>query len=57
MIRSRIYFGLNHEPIDMLQGPPVAVVRQGMVGEGGELITSESIVTRGVIGWVDKNEY
>ena len=41
----------------MLQGPPVAVVRQGMVGEGGELITSESIVTPGVIGWVDKNEY
>ena len=40
MIWSRIYFGLYHEPIDMLQGPPVAVVRQGMVGEGGELITS-----------------
>ena len=57
MIRSRIYFGVYHELIDMLQGPPVAVVRQGMVGEGGELITSESIVTRGVIGWVDKNEY
>ena len=41
----------------MLQGPPVAVVRQGIVGEGGELITSETIVTRGVIGWVDKNKY
>ena len=27
----------------MLQGPPVAVVRQGIVGEGGELITSETI--------------
>ena len=50
MIRSRIYFGLYHEPIDMLQGPPVAVVRQGMVGEGGELITSESIVTPGGAG-------
>ena len=57
MIWSRIYFGVYHELIDMLQGPPVAVVRQGMVGEGGELITSESIVTWGVIGWVDKNEY
>ena len=58
MIWSRIYFSLYHEPIDMLQGPPVAVVRQGMVGEGGELITSETIVTPGgVIGWVDKNEY
>ena len=41
----------------MLQGPPVAAVRQGIVGEGGELITSETIVTRGVIGWVDKNKY
>lgn len=41
----------------MLQGLPVAVVRQGIVGEGGELITSETIVTRGVIGWVDKNKY
>ena len=40
MILSRIYFGLCHEPIDMLQGPPVAVVRQGMVGEGGEMKTS-----------------
>ena len=50
MIRSRIYFGLNHEPIDMLQGPPVAAVLQDIVGEGGELITSESIVTPGGAG-------
>ena len=57
MIWSRIYFGLYREPIDMLQGLPVAVVRQGIVGEGGELLTSETIVTRGVIGWVDKNKY
>ena len=47
MIWSRIYFGVYHKPIDMLQGLPVAVVRQGIVGEGGELITSETIVTRG----------
>ena len=40
MIWSRIYFGVYHEPIDMLQGPPVAAVRQGIVGEGGELIPS-----------------